>query len=683
MGDLAGPELPRSSAAVAEPTVHDPDAKGHFGAYGGRFVPEALMAVIEEVTAAYEKARGDQAFLDELDRLQRHYSGRPSPLYEASRLSEHAGGARIFLKREDLNHTGSHKINNVLGQALLARQMGKTRVIAETGAGQHGVATATACALLGLECVVYMGAVDTARQALNVARMRLLGAEVVSVEAGSKTLKDAINEAFRDWVTNADNTYYCFGTAAGPHPFPTMVRDFQRVIGLETRVQIVDQAGRLPDAVTACVGGGSNAIGIFHAFIDDPGVRLVGYEAAGDGVETGRHAATFTGGSPGAFQGSFSYLLQDEDGQTIESHSISAGLDYPGVGPEHAFLKDTGRAEYRPITDAEAMDAFALLCSTEGIIPAIESAHAVAGVLKLGPELGSGAIIVINMSGRGDKDVETAAKWFGLLDAKGASMSRLSNLFEACRSEGRSALIGYLPTGFPDVPTSISAMTALIESGCDLVEVGVPYSDPGMDGPTIAAATEAALHGGVRVRDTLAAVEAISNAGGRAVVMTYWNPVLRWGVNAFARDLAAAGGLGLITPDLIPDEAEEWLAVSDAHDLDRIFLVAPSSTPERLAATIRAARGFVYAASTMGVTGARDAVSVAAPELVRRVKAVSDIPVGVGLGVRSREQAAQIGAYADGVIVGSALVSALTDSLPALRALTEELADGVRKRISA
>jgi tryptophan synthase beta chain len=399
VADLAGPELPRSSAAVAEPTAHDPDARGHFGVYGGRFVPEALMAVIEEVTAAYEKARGDQEFLDELDRLQRHYSGRPSPLYEAARLSEQAGGARIFLKREDLNHTGSHKINNVLGQALLARQMGKTRVIAETGAGP----------------------VDTARQALNVARMRLLGAEVVSVESGSKTLKDAINDAFRDWVTNADNTYYCFGTAAGPHPFPTMVRDFQRVIGLEARVQIQDQAGRLPDAVTACVGGGSNAIGIFHAFIDDPGVRLVGFEAAGDGVETGRHAATFTGGSPGAFQGSFSYLLQDDDGQTIESHSISAGLDYPGVGPEHAFLKDTGRAEYRPITDTEAMDAFGVLCRTEGIIPAIESAHAVAGALKLGVELGSGSVILVNMSGRGDKDVETAAKWFGLLDGKGSA----------------------------------------------------------------------------------------------------------------------------------------------------------------------------------------------------------------------------------------------------------------------
>ena len=419
MEDLSGTSLPRASAAIAEPTRHDPDAKGHFGVYGGRFVAEALMAVIEEVTAAYEKERVNQDFLDTLDDLQTHYTGRPSPLYEATRLNEHAGGARIFLKREDLNHTGSHKINNVLGQALLARRMGKTRVIAETGAGQHGVATATACALLGLDCVIYMGAVDTARQALNVARMRLLGAQVVAVESGSKTLKDAINEAFRDWVTNADSTYYCFGTAAGPHPFPMMVLDFQRIVGLEMRAQIQRQAGRLPDAVTACVGGGSNAIGIFHAFIDDPGVRLIGFEAAGDGVETGRHAATLTGGTPGAFQGSYSFMLQNEDGQTVESHSISAGLDYPGVGPEHAWLRETGRAQYRPITDSQAMDAFGLLCRTEGIIPAIETAHAIYGAVSLGleltEELGPGAIIVVNLSGRGDKDVETAARWFGLM----------------------------------------------------------------------------------------------------------------------------------------------------------------------------------------------------------------------------------------------------------------------------
>lgn len=419
MADTSIPNLPRASMAVADPTVHDPDARGHFGIFGGRYVPEALMAVIEEVTAAYEKARTDQTFLGELDRLQTHYAGRPSPMYEAARLTAHAGGARIFLKREDLNHTGSHKINNVLGQALLARQMGKSRVIAETGAGQHGVATATACALLGLECVVYMGAVDTARQALNVARMRLLGATVVAVQSGSKTLKDAVNEAFRDWVAHADDTYYCFGTAAGPHPFPLMVRDFQRIIGLEARAQMLDMTGRLPDAVLACVGGGSNAIGIFHPFIDDAGVRLIGCEAGGDGVETGRHAATFSGGSPGAFQGSYSYVMQNHDGQTIESHSISAGLDYPGVGPEHAFLKDIGRAEYRPITDAEAMGAFRLLCRMEGIIPAIESAHAVAGAVQLAAELGPDGNILVNLSGRGDKDVETAARWFGLFDSAG------------------------------------------------------------------------------------------------------------------------------------------------------------------------------------------------------------------------------------------------------------------------
>jgi tryptophan synthase beta chain len=393
----------------------NPDESGHFGPYGGRFVPEALMAALDELTAAYEKARTDSAFQDELSGLLASYTGRPSPLTEARRFGEHAGGARVLLKREDLNHTGSHKINNVLGQALLARQMGKTRVIAETGAGQHGVATATAAALLGLECVVYMGEEDTRRQALNVARMRLLGAEVVPVHAGSRTLKDAINEAMRDWVTNVDTTHYLLGTVAGPHPFPVMVRDFQRIIGDEARAQVLELTGALPDAVTACVGGGSNAIGIFTAFLDDPSVRLFGFEAGGDGVESGRHAATITGGSPGVLHGARSYLLQDAMGQTIESHSISAGLDYPGVGPEHAFLHDSGRATYRPVTDAQAMDAFALLCRTEGIIPAIESAHALAGTIDVGRELGPDAVILVNLSGRGDKDVDTAAAWFGVV----------------------------------------------------------------------------------------------------------------------------------------------------------------------------------------------------------------------------------------------------------------------------
>ncbi|MBN9609429.1 MAG: tryptophan synthase subunit beta [Actinobacteria bacterium] len=383
---------------------------------GGRWLPEALVAALDEVAADYDKARRDPEFLAELDRLATTYAGRPSPLTDARRLSAHAGGARLLLKREDLNHTGSHKINNVLGQALLTARAGKTRVIAETGAGQHGVATATAAALFGLRCTVYMGAVDVQRQALNVARMRLLGAEVVSVTDGSATLKDAINEAFRDWVTNVADTMYIFGTAAGPHPYPLMVRDFQRIIGLESRQQVLDLTGTLPDAVVACVGGGSNAIGSFHAYLDDPSVRLVGCEAGGDGIATGRHASTISGGTIGVLHGARSYLLQDADGQIIESHSISAGLDYPGVGPEHSHLAEIGRAEYRSITDAAAMDAFALLSRTEGIIPAIESAHAVAGALDVAREVGPAGTVVITVSGRGDKDMETARAYFGLGD---------------------------------------------------------------------------------------------------------------------------------------------------------------------------------------------------------------------------------------------------------------------------
>ena len=387
---------------------------GHFGPYGGRFVPEALIAALDELTAAHESALNDPEFQRELTQLHATYSGRPSIITEGKRFAEHAGGARILLKREDLNHTGSHKINNVLGQALLTKKMGKKRIIAETGAGQHGVASATAAALLGLECVVYMGEADTKRQALNVARMKLLGAKVVAVTQGSKTLKDAINEAMRDWVTNVADTHYLLGTVAGPHPFPTIVRDFQRIIGVEARAQVLELTGKLPDAVLACVGGGSNAIGIFHPFIDDTSVRLIGFEAGGSGIESGKHAATISGGTPGVLHGTRSYVLQDKNGQTVESHSISAGLDYPGVGPEHAYLNDIGRAEYRAINDDQAMYAFSLLCKTEGIIPAIETAHALAGALEIGNELGSDAIILINLSGRGDKDVQTAAEYFGL-----------------------------------------------------------------------------------------------------------------------------------------------------------------------------------------------------------------------------------------------------------------------------
>ncbi|MFZ1410835.1 MAG: tryptophan synthase subunit beta [Micropruina sp.] len=400
-------------------TVELPDKSGHFELFGGTYVPEALMAALAQLNAEFEKAMTDETFWAELNRLRRDYAGRPTPLSDARRFSAHCGNATILLKREDLNHTGSHKINNVLGQALLTQRMGKTRVIAETGAGQHGVAAATAAALLGLECRVYMGRVDTERQALNVARMQLLGAEVIAVESGSQTLKDAMNEAMRDWVASVDHTHYLIGTVAGPHPFPAMVRELQRVISTEARAQVLDRCGRLPDAVAACVGGGSNAMGMFADFIPDEGVKLYGFEAGGDGLETGRHAAAITGGSVGVLHGMRTYVLQDEDGQTLESHSISAGLDYPGVGPEHSWLAATGRATYEAITDAEAMEALALLTRTEGIMPAIESAHALAGAMKLGRSIAESdpdarPIIVVCVSGRGDKDVDTAISYFGL-----------------------------------------------------------------------------------------------------------------------------------------------------------------------------------------------------------------------------------------------------------------------------
>ncbi len=391
-----------------------PDENGHFGDYGGRFVAETLMEAVTELQEAYEKYIVDPDFLREFDDDLKYYVGRPSPLYFAERWTEQVGGARLYLKREDLNHTGAHKINNTIGQALLAKRMGKTRIIAETGAGQHGVATATIAARLGIECVVYMGSVDVERQAQNVYRMKLLGAKVVSVESGSKTLKDALNEAMRDWVANIDNTFYIIGTVAGPHPYPAMVRDFQAIIGREAKEQCIEAEGRLPDAIVACVGGGSNAIGLFHPFIDDESVAMIGVEAAGDGIETGRHAASLCAGKPGVLHGNRTYLIEDENGQIIETHSVSAGLDYPGVGPEHAWLKDIGRAKYVPITDDEALAAFHDLTRIEGIIPALESSHALAHGAKLAKEIGKDKIVIVNLSGRGDKDMHTVAARQGI-----------------------------------------------------------------------------------------------------------------------------------------------------------------------------------------------------------------------------------------------------------------------------
>ena len=399
---------------MSTPSYDLPDARGHFGPYGGIFVAETLIPALEELKQAYAEAQRDPAFVAEFEYELKHYVGRPSPVYHAKRLSQELGGAQIYLKREDLNHTGAHKVNNCIGQAMLARRMGKPRVIAETGAGQHGVATATVAARYGMECVVYMGSEDVRRQAANVYRMKLLGATVVPVESGSKTLKDALNEAMRDWVTNISNTFYIIGTVAGPHPYPMMVRDFQSVIGKEAIAQMPELCGRQPDAVIACVGGGSNAMGIFHPYIDFKGVRLIGVEAAGDGIGTGRHAASLTAGHPGVLHGNRTYLLQDANGQIIETHSVSAGLDYPGVGPEHAWLKDVGRAEYATITDAEALAAFHTLCRTEGIIPALESSHAVAHAAKIAPSMPKDTILLVNLSGRGDKDMHTVAEKSGI-----------------------------------------------------------------------------------------------------------------------------------------------------------------------------------------------------------------------------------------------------------------------------
>jgi tryptophan synthase beta chain len=410
----AAPERAPAAPLFQTPDYQFPDARGHFGPYGGAFVAETLSHALAELNAAYEQYSHDPEFLDEFRYELKHFVGRPSPIYHAKRWSTQQGGAQIFFKREDLNHTGAHKINNVIGQALLARRMGKPRIIAETGAGQHGVATATICARFGLECVVYMGSEDVKRQAQNVYRMKLLGATVVPVESGSKTLKDALNEAMRDWVTNIENTFYIIGTVAGPHPYPMMVRDFQSVIGEECLVQMPELAGRQPDYVVACIGGGSNAMGIFYPYIDEPNVKLVGVEAAGEGLDTGKHSASLTAGFPGVLHGNRTYLLQDENGQIIETHSVSAGLDYPGVGPEHAWLKDSARAQYVSVTDEEALAAFHDCCHIEGIIPALESSHAIAYAVKLAPSLSKDTLILVNLSGRGDKDMHTVAERMGL-----------------------------------------------------------------------------------------------------------------------------------------------------------------------------------------------------------------------------------------------------------------------------
>ena len=682
----------------------------HIGQYGGQYVPETLMPTLAEIDAAFRAALDDPDFQAEYQALLRDYVGRETPLYEAHRLSEALGGARIFLKREDLNHTGAHKVNNVLGQALLARRMGKTRLIAETGAGMHGVATATAAALLGLPCVVYMGALDVARQAPNVDRMRALGAEVVAVQSGSRTLKDAMNEAIRDWAASAEHTFYVIGTVAGPAPYPEMVKAFQSVIGREARRQCLDKLGRLPDEVIACVGGGSNAMGIFAGFLDDPEVRLTGVEAAGEGLATGRHAASINGGTVGVLHGAKTKLLQTPEGQILEAYSVSAGLDYPGVGPEHCHLAALGRARYAVCDDLHAIHAFDALCRCEGIIPALESSHALAEAIRIAPTLPREAVLVVNLSGRGDKDMDNVTQWKAAhpdyryegphspdggtpqgpgsqpvtVETKSPSSvhrsptggARLQAAFTHAKAEGRAARILYMPCGFPSMAETESAMEALIAGGADVLELGVPFSDPIADGPAIQAAGQQALAGGVnlpKILDLAGNLRAKHPETG-LVLFSYYNPILAYGPERLCADAVAAGIDGLLVVDVPHEEEAELRPVAEAAGLSWIPLVSPATTPERAKELVAGCDGFVYVITVRGITGERKALP---PELTERLEAlrrVTDLPLAAGFGISDHATAEAIAAHADGYVVGSAAVRALAEGgIPRLNAFLTAL----------
>ena len=622
-------------------------SKGRFGIHGGQYIPETLMNAVLELEEAYNHYKDDPEFNRELTDLLNNYAGRPSRLYYAAHMTEDLGGAKVYLKREDLNHTGAHKINNVLGQVLLAKKMGKTRVIAETGAGQHGVATATAAALMGMECEVFMGKEDTERQALNVYRMRLLGAKVHAVTSGTATLKDAVSETMREWTNRVSDTHYVLGSVMGPHPFPTIVRDFQAVISKEIKEQILEKEGKLPDAVLACVGGGSNAIGTFYNFIEDEGVRLIGCEAAGRGVNTAETAATIATGKLGIFHGMKSYFCQDEYGQIAPVYSISAGLDYPGVGPEHAHLYDIGRAEYVPVTDDEAVDAFEYLSRTEGIIPAIESAHAVAYARKIVPQMRKDQIVVITISGRGDKDCAAIARYRG----EDIHDKKITEAF----AKGK-AFIPFVTCGDPSLDVTEKIVYAMEEAGADLIELGIPFSDPTAEGPVIQGANLRALSGGVTTDKVFDMVEKIrKNSSIPMVFMTYANVVFSYGIERFCKRAAEVGMDGMILPDVPFEEKEEFASVAEKYGLDLISLIAPTSH-ERISMIAKEAEGFVYCVSSLGVTGMRSQITTDIGAMVQLVKAQKDIPCAVGFGISTPEQAKKMAAQADGVIVGSAIV---------------------------
>ena len=675
----------------------------HIGPYGGQYVPETLMPTLAEIDAAFRAALADPAFQSEREALLRDYVGRATPLYEARRLSEALGGARILLKREDLCHTGAHKLNNVLGQALLARRMGKRRLIAETGAGMHGVATATVAALLGLPCRVYMGALDVARQAPNVDRMRALGAEVVAVEGGSRTLKDAMNEAIRDWAATAEDTFYVIGTVAGPAPYPEMVKTFQAVIGREARAQCLERFGRLPDVAVACVGGGSNAMGLFAGFLDDAAVRLVGVEAGGEGLATGRHAASINGGAVGVLHGAKTKLLQTAEGQVVEAHSVSAGLDYPGVGPEHCFLADAGRARYAVCDDLHAIRAFDALCRLEGIIPALESSHALAEAIRLAPTLPRDALLLVCLSGRGDKDMANVADWkarhpdyaFALAADEPAPLppppaprpdlpapaprphtGRLAAAFAAAKAQGRPARVLYMTCGFPDPASGEAALEALAEGGADVIELGVPFSDPIADGPVIQAAGQRALAQGATLSGILAQARRLRarHPALGLVLFSYLNPILAHGPARLCQEAAEAGIDGLLVVDLPHEEEGELRPLAEAAGLDWIPLVSPATTPARARALVRGCGGFVYVVTVRGITGARKTLPADLADRLAALRAVTDLPLAAGFGIADRAAFEAVGRHADGAVIGSAAVGALASGgLPALRAFLATL----------
>ncbi len=630
-----------------------PNKQGRFGPYGGRYVPETLMPALLELEQEYARVKKDRGFQSELAYYLKHYAGRPTALYFAQRLTKRLGGAKIYLKREDLCHTGAHKINNAIGQGLLARRMKKPRVIAETGAGQHGVATATVAAMFGLQCEVYMGTEDMQRQALNVFRMRLLGATVTGVNAGSRTLKDAISEAMRDWTTNIRTTHYILGSVLGAHPYPMMIRDFQSIIGRETRRQILAAEGRLPDSLIACVGGGSNAIGLFHAFILDKKVKMIGVEAGGMGVASGKHAARFAGGRPGVLQGTMTYLLQGDDGQVNLTHSVSAGLDYAAIGPEHSYLRDQGRAEYTSVTDDEAMAAFDLLAREEGIMPALESAHAIAHTVKVAPTMKKNQILVVNLSGRGDKDVQHDSQ----NSRDHAVTSRLDHTFAQLRQRGEKALIAYVMAGDPSLQETEQLVVELEQAGADIIELGVPFSDPIADGPVIQQAAERALRSGTSLRTILPMVTRLrARTQIPLVLMAYYNNIHAFGAERFCHEAAQAGVDGLILPDMPPDEAGPLKGPAAAAGLQLIFLLAPTSTAKRRTFVARQSQGFVYYVSLTGITGAKLPNLADVGKNVEKIRKVTRVPVAVGFGVATPEDAAKVAAIADGVIVGSAIV---------------------------